>query len=141
MSFIPGLNDHIRRQADALSYSVADEAPNTPSDLFGRTGRLVVWSGASDQTIYGDPSVNHAFRAVHDTLHLKHGFDFTVPQEMELGRVQAAMFPGRLGDFIYADIVGQAEFFLATGDFPVDQKAFICGYLEKLWGEPCKELR
>jgi len=141
MNFIPGLNEHIRKQADALSYSVSDQAPNTPQDLFGSTGGLVVWAGASDQTIYGDPSVNWAFRAVHDNLHLKHGFDFTVPEEIELGRVQASMFPGKLGDFIYADIVGQAEFFLKNGHFPVDQKAFICDYLEALWGEPCKELR
>jgi len=140
MSFIAALNENVLKQASGLRYSVADHAPNTPSGLFGRCGELVVWSGASEQTIFDDPSVNWAFRAVHDNLHLKYGFDFTVADEMELGRMQASMMPGKLGDLIYADIVGQAEFFLKNGHFPVDQKAFISKYIADLWGEPCKEL-
>lgn len=40
-------------------------------------GRILVWSGASDNTIYQDADVNHQFRAWHDWLHIGMQATFT----------------------------------------------------------------
>lgn len=40
-------------------------------------GRILVWSGGSDCTVYASKEVNHAFRAWHDYIHITMGATFT----------------------------------------------------------------
>ena len=136
VGYIPALNEAIMRQVEGMEeYRVSDYAPNTEMDLFGHDGELVVWSGASDKTIYGNPSVNWAFRAWHDSVHLDHGIGLTIPGEIAVARIQASLLGGRLGDVLYAEVGGQAEYYMKNGHFPVDQKGFIQDYLSELWRE------
>ena len=47
-------------------FDVAEDAPRTYEQLLMQLDthkRMVVYGGGSDQTIYGDREVNHAFRA------------------------------------------------------------------------------
>ena len=50
-------------------YDVAAVAPETYEELIAHLDagrRMLVYSGGAEQTIYGDPEVNYAFRAWHD---------------------------------------------------------------------------
>lgn len=113
----------ILSQASKLNYIVSDIAPSTETALFNQPS-LVIWNGASVNTIWGDASVNHAFRALHDALHLKTGLDFNVESEIELGRIQASQYEGKLADLVYIEVAGQAEYYKQNGVFVTDQVKF-----------------
>lgn len=124
------LNELIREKASRLVYNVSDIAPGTFEQLQECSlGTLVVFQGGSDSTIYGDSSINHAFRAIHDSMHLRFNLPFTFEGEKELGRITASLFDGLIADIVYADIVGQVEYFRDHLDFPVNQEQFIRQYL------------
>jgi hypothetical protein len=109
-------------------------APNSALDLF--TGpSLVVWSGASEHTIFGDARVNWAFRALHDALHLKTGLGFSPEEEIELGRIQANQYSGLMADLVYIEVAKQAEYYLKSGLFVTDQVLFDLSELTKLGWE------
>lgn len=110
---------------------VKDLAPSDESSLFNQPS-LVIWSGASDNTIFGNASVNWAFRALHDALHLKTRLGFTPLEEIELGRIQASQYTGLMADLVYIETAGQASYYLKTGQFVADQIAFTIGELKKL---------
>lgn len=116
-------NRLILSQASKLRYTVKDTAPSTERDLFAPSG-LVIWSGASERTIWGDAIVNHAFRAIHDTLHLQTGMGFSIDEEIELGRIQANQYTGLLADIVYLEVAGQAKYFKTHGVFVPDQVVF-----------------
>jgi hypothetical protein len=122
------LNNKILKQASKLNYTVSEVAPSTMTDLVNNS-TLKVWSGASDNTIWNDPSVNYAFRALHDKLHLITGLGFTPDEEIEIGRIQANQYEGLLADLVYIETTGQAEYFKQNGVFVQDQTMFT---MEKL---------
>lgn len=129
---ITEFNSLILKQASKLKYSVADQAPNTIQDLI-QAPTLVVWSGQSDKTVWNEARVNWAFRALHDALHLETGLGFTPQDEIELGRIQASRYDSQLlQDLIYIEVSGQAEHYLKTGQFVVDQVEFAKINLKKL---------
>lgn len=115
----------------APKHQVADLAPSTELELFNSPS-LVVWSGASDNTIFGDARVNYAFRALHDALHLKTRRDFSPDSEIELGRIQANQFSGLMADLIYVEVSLQAKYYKETGLFVADQVSFDLCELKKL---------
>lgn len=130
---IKELNNLILSQAAKLKFRVSDNAPSIETDLFNTSKTLVVWSGASDNTIFNDPKVNHAFRALHDALHLVTGMGFTINEEIELGRIQASKYDNKfISDLIYIEVAGQAKHFRDTGTFVSDQVAFTLNSLKKL---------
>lgn len=101
-------------------------------------GRVIVWEGASDGTIYGDARVNHAFRAWHDGCHVAglHGFTLegeraTCERQIASLRHRFPRAPKSILALIRAEVIGQAEHFAATGAFPVDQAAFIADYVAR----------
>ncbi len=115
----------------APNHSVRDVAPNSYSDLLAQP-TLVVWSGQSDNTIFGDRRVNWAFRALHDALHLKTGIGFSPLEEVELGRIQASQYSGLMADLVYIEVAGQAEYYMQTGQFVQDQVLFTLNALKGL---------
>lgn len=118
------INNEILIQATKVRYTVASNAPNTEKDLFNSTS-LVIWSDASDNTIYQDARVNWAFRALHDALHLKTRYDFSPHAEIALGRLQASkQSSDLLADLIYCEVSRQAEYYLKNGVFVPDQVLF-----------------
>lgn len=109
------------------------------SQDYATTGRLKVWQGASDRTIFGDPCINWAFRAWHDYCHVvgKHGFTLEgerLTATRQIRNMRAAYgYSGvaRVGwdKVLWIEVVEQAEHFAATGAFPVDQRAFMLNRL------------
>lgn len=125
------LNSYILRQSSSLRYIIADAAPSTESELFSASS-MIVWSGASDATIYGDAKVNYAFRAIHDAMHLKTGLGFSPAEEIEMGRIQASKIDSDIiAKLFYIEIAGQAEHYLKTGSFVQNQIEFTLNQLAK----------
>lgn len=118
----------------APRHLVSNIAPNSALDLF-TSPSLVVWSGASEHTIFGDARVNWAFRALHDALHLNTGLGFSPEEEIELGRIQANQYTGLMADLVYIEVAKQAEYYLKSGLFVTDQVLFDLSELTKLGGE------
>jgi hypothetical protein len=122
-------------------FDVSDNAPSTYDELrqhYQATGRILVWSGASDRTIFGDPEVNHAFRAWHDARHILGAHDFSFLGECRTCFAQIAdmeaLFRGhhRLPFWrrlLRAEVIGQAYYVKIWGEFPADQSDFVECYL------------
>ena len=128
MSFKKYVNNLILKQASKLNYRVSSNAPGTFKDLYNSTS-LVIWDGASDNSWFQDASVNYAFRALHDTLHLKTMIGFTPKEEIELGRVQANQYTGLMADLVYSQVAGQAEYYLNNGIFVPNEVEFTSNQL------------
>lgn len=124
-SMIQYINQTIMHEASKISYRVSDIAPGNETDLFNQGSTIVVWSGSSDNTIFGDKRVNCAFRALHDALHIRTGLGFTHTEEYELGRIQASQYDSDLmSTLVYCEVVCQAKYNEETGLFVPDQLAF-----------------
>ena len=115
----------------APKHEVRDIAPDTEQGLF-QASSLIIWSGASENTIWGSTQGNWAFRAIHDALHLKSGLGFSVDEEIELGRRQASMYSGLMADLVYCEIAGQALHYKTTGKFVQDQVKFTKEFLKAI---------
>ena len=122
-------------------YDVSAAAPETYEELIAHLDageRMVVYSGGSERTIYGDPEVNFAFRAWHDWCHWRGRHDFSHMGERAACAMQADHVVTLYGDspqtrrwrrILQAEIIGQREFFDRHGEFPEDQRAFVAAYL------------
>ena len=133
--------NHIASVLFPTGFDVADTAPSSLSELqqhVAATGRMLVWDGASDATIFGDDETNFAFRAWHDWCHLFGGFTFdlageTLAMQMQQRHIRTLYGNGAQTDrwckLLEAEIVGQARYHAATGAFPADQVAFTRQYL------------
>lgn len=71
--------------------AVEDSAPATYEALVGEYAYCLtqcrgfrVWGGASDKTVFTSPQINHAFRFVHDTDHVRLGADLTHDGEVKV---------------------------------------------------------
>ena len=132
---------HMASRLFPKGFDVAAEAPSTLeelSDHVAKTGRMLVWSGASENTIFADAEVNYAFRAWHDWQHLTYQFPFTLEGEKAAAACQiadiAAIFGQsaavkRFARLIWCEVVGQAEYKERTGEFPTDQVDFARNWL------------
>jgi hypothetical protein len=122
------LNERILELAP--KHIVSAYAPDTFETLSRNIGGLVVWDGGSDNTIYGDAKVNWAFRAWHDSLHLKLNADFSLEGETRVALEQARILGGYHAEIVLAEVIGQAEYFAKHGEFPTNQVEFIKSYLK-----------
>jgi hypothetical protein len=133
---------HIASQLFPAGFDVASDAPDTFEKLVSHvqeTGRMLVWNGASESTIFADNEVNYAFRAWHDYCHVAGGFEFTPEGEtkaclMQIDHIRAVYGNTAEADYlallVWAEVVGQVSYNLAhDGAFPVNQMAFVKHYL------------
>lgn len=121
-----------------LALSVSDDAPETFEALKANAanGVLSVTSKHSDHAIYGRDG-NVTFRVFHDYGHLLYNKEFVCADEVELANIQwldlQKHIPAEwlhVAKVVYfADTVEQSLFCEATGEFPVDQKAFVLNIL------------
>lgn len=117
----------------APKHTIKDVAPSTFNEVWTQPN-LIVWSGASHNTIWKDCVVNYAFRALHDALHIKTRIGFSPKEEMEIGRIQASQYESSLmAELVYIETAGQAEHYLKTGQFVENQIQFTINKL-KLFG-------
>jgi hypothetical protein len=122
-------------------YDVADNAPQSYEELKARLeagDRMVVWSGASERTIYADTAVNYAFRAWHDWCHWTGQQPFTPTGEHAVCKIMCTHLKQYYGPtlktlrwcrIIIAEVWGQQEHFYKYGRYPEDQRAFVEAYL------------
>jgi hypothetical protein len=122
-------------------FDIGPDAPSTLEalkDHVSKTGRMLVYNWASDQTIFADPEVNWAFRAWHDWTHIQVDGAFNVEGEVKVAKRQIEDLtkvygPGKATDrfaqLIWAEVMGQVLYAdNHGGDFPVDQRAFYAAY-------------
>lgn len=104
------------------------------------TGRIMVWAGESDNTIFGAPHVNHAFRAWHDYVHVVFGLPFTVDGEhlvMKIQQRQVLTLGAGFTDaeralfckLLECEIDAQIQHYVTHGEFVRDQRAFAQRYM------------
>ena len=123
-------------------------APSTlhgAKHYFNKHGTVMVWTGASDNTIFGDPAVNWAFRAWHDYVHILWNLEFTPVGEAEVCAIQQQQArqymedrgysPARIEavvQLLEAEVNGQIEYQQKHGNFPEDQREFTKNYVRKM---------
>jgi hypothetical protein len=144
-----GFNVAVRTIAARLfptGFDVTPDEGKAPATLaalrheVAKTGRMLVWSGGSERTIFGCADTNHHFRAWHDWCHLKHGLEFTLEGERAAAHVQAQHLIQRYGvghtdlhrwlRILYAEVIAQAEHFEYWREFPNNQKGFTARAME-----------
>lgn len=137
------LNNSVLAIVDILmpqGYQVTDDEKevDTFKKIWWRhhyTGLIRVWSGASDKTIFGDPKVNHAFRAWHDHTHIVNKLSFKPEHEVAVCEIQKkqlraylrngrGLYAEELVDLIDIEICGQLAYYQLTGNFVKDQRDF-----------------
>lgn len=104
---------------------------------FEESGVISIWTGASEGTIFGDPTINHKFRAWHDYIHLTHNLGYDFIGESITANVQASQLPNDWlfeRELVLCEVVGQAQYNMMTGEFVEDQRQFTVDYLQN----PCK---
>ncbi len=133
---------HIASKLFPKGFDVSENAPNTLEGLchhINSTGRMLVWSGASDHTIFADKETNYCFRAWHDFHHWKHKFAFDEFGEFKTLRKQIWDIWHLFGHFneqvqrwekiLDAEIMGQLRYEQEQGHFPENQHGFVEQYL------------
>lgn len=131
---------HIASRVLPCGFDVSADAPQTFESLiahYEKTGRVLVWNGASDRTIFADSEINFAFRAWHDSKHILGRHLFTREGEIAAMEMQKAdiraLFDGQPADsfcdLVESEIIGQLEYSESRGGFPIDQAAFARAYL------------
>lgn len=140
-----GLSDAVLAIAAELfpdGFDASETAPSTFEELCAHLDqgrRMLVYSGASDATIWGAPHVNHAFRAWHDWVHYQFKLPFTPEGEHRACGIQCFMLHDKYGNtprvahwrnVLTAEIDGQLQYAQRhCGAFPVDQRRFVLAYL------------
>jgi hypothetical protein len=98
-------------------------------------GTLLVWTGASDHSIYPTPFHNWIFRAHHDSLHRRLRLGFSFPEEVRVtqqGILDLGLQCSPLLSTVYwADNVGQQQYFYKYGKFPENQLMFVTDSLSE----------
>lgn len=114
-------------------YTISDYAPSTFADVMGSyvaTGRIIVWSGGTDKTIW-IPELNYMFRAWHDMTHIKLNADFSLQGEIRACiDQQRQVMSDALKLAFEIEIVRQAEYFINTSEFISDQVSFFLKYFK-----------
>ena len=132
--------NHIAGKLFPCGFDVGPDAPATLEALNAQfaTGRHKVDNRRSDNTIFACPETNWHFRAWHDWCHWKGQHAFTLEGESAVARMQIEHVRGLYGDgptldafsqLILAEVVGQAAYYAASGEFPADQRAFVRAFL------------
>jgi len=133
-----------------------DISPSAPSSINGlcesfTSGRLTVYDGASDKTIFACTETNYNFRAWHDHCHVRPSrnklgryypslcYQFTESGESSVCLEQYKDIESLYGNgressifkrIIHAEIMGQWQYKESLGGFPIDQYGFVAMYLQ-----------
>ena len=109
-------------------YEVKDNAPSSLKEAleaYKQHGRLIIWSGASHNTIWQAPEFNWLFRAWHDFCHVKLQSEFDDAGELRTFKLQASQTESSfLQQVLELEIVGQLEYYNSMGVFPENQIEF-----------------
>lgn len=95
--------------------------------IYRETGKIYIWTGCSENTIFGSPEINHKFRAWHDYIHLNYFLGYSIIEESIVCDIQKDMLPV---DWIFerklieCEIRGQAHYFYLNNKFINNQRLF-----------------
>jgi len=98
---------------------------------FNTTGKIHIWTGCSEGTIFGSEEINHKFRAWHDFTHIKNNLGYSQTEEAIVSDIQKNELPKNWifeKDLIHAEIVGQAHFNFLNNSFLNNQRKFTIEY-------------
>ena len=128
---------HLFQQFGVLNedYAPTQDAPNTFPALMQAYryscvsgDPLPVFNGECEDTIYGSPEANYAFRYMHDVVHVQLGLEFDVADEIAAAKAQRRML-GHLTPeeerVFFIDTIGQSLWHTITGDFLENQEVFV----------------
>lgn len=92
-----------------------------------KTNVLTIWTGACNNTIYGDPEINLLARAWHDWTHFNYNLSFEPLDEVQVGILQMKELPQdwlfeKL--LVHIDVIGQVMYYQQNGKFPDNQRLF-----------------
>ena len=110
------------------------------TEIYKQTGRVKVWQGASDDTIFCHTKVNFAFRAWRDYVHIINQYSFTQEGELATCKEQQrhvsfhcsqeqACIINRL---LYIEVVEQVKEYYKTGAHVIDQRQFTLDKLKRM---------
>lgn len=135
-----GLGDAIKLASRALLTPKLvlrdDIGEMTDSDMIGHyrsTRKLLIWTGGSDATIFGNAEVNWLFRGWHDYCHIlsgvcnrEHGVRgcFEPIAEYAVADFQCIGLGDKLANVVQIEVASQAKHFETTGKFVDNQLDF-----------------
>lgn len=105
-------------------------------EYWDETGKILVWSGGSDCTVFGEPHMNHAFRAWHDYIHITRGLAFNkagerlaynwhcVQLDLYLSHKFSRQHRENIKQLLDIEINGQVEYLERFGHFPEYPRTF-----------------
>ncbi|MCW3159692.1 hypothetical protein [Chryseobacterium oryctis] len=101
--------------------------------LYNETGRIRIWTGGSELTIFGSAQMNHLFRAWHEFTHIIHqsGFDFA--GESIVASIQISELPSDWileKELIIIEILGQNQYYSKHKRFLINQRKYCVDYLK-----------
>ena len=141
-----GVYDAIRRAyhaSGAPPYDVMTVGPQTDVDMvrhYQDTGRLAIWSGASDNTIYGCCQANWMYRAWHDWCHIISGVCnrmhgplgcFEPSAEQDVTSFQLAPLGTAFAEVVKCDTAGQTSYYGLYEKFVPRQDEFVLHLLNR----------
>jgi hypothetical protein len=98
-----------------------------------KTGKIHIWTGASERTIFGSETVNHYFRCWHDYVHITNNLGYSEIEEVMTCEIQVSQLPSDWSferDLIRCEVTGQVLYFFHNGEFAEDQVKFTEQYLK-----------
>lgn len=99
---------------------------------FKDTGKIHVWTGKSDNTIFGTARQNHFFRAWHEYVHITRALNFDFVGESLVCAFQCNMLPNSWSlerELVYIEIVAQNQFYSVNKKFVENQRYFCISYM------------
>jgi hypothetical protein len=146
------------RRSNPLGWYITEsyvKAPHSLADLntvMNTEGKLTIWGGASDYTVYACPEHNAAARAWHGMVHWFTQAPMTLAGEAVTAYVQIWQMLQQYGHdeqtedwaaVLLTEVIGQALYKYETGEFPLDQLDFLLnnkGRFERVAKEICLQL-
>lgn len=124
----------ISRKLYIPKYVVSDHAPETLKDVvttYNETKKLIIWSGASENTIYGCAELNYLARAWHDYTHVKLLSEFNLQGEIQTALKQMSQVDTKFAEVLRIEIIEQVNYFQKHGEFPENQLKFFKSFTEE----------
>jgi hypothetical protein len=134
------LEDFYQSKGDIFIFTELDEFDNLdlPGTFAGHlkrfkdTGKIQIWTGASDTSIFGEARLNWLFRGWHDFTHLTNNLDYSYMNEIIVCEIQKKQIPEAWNlekNLVHIEIIGQALFYYKNNYFVEDQRRFTLEYL------------
>ena len=99
---------------------------------FKETGKIHIWTGCSENSVFGSSRVNHIFRAWHDYTHIVNGLGYSITEEAIVCDIQKDQLPKDWyfeKDLVDCEIRGQAHYFFINNRFITDQRRFTINWM------------